>query len=541
MNTHSTSKIITYFLYLISITALINVPIAVLGQNHVSIVWQKNYGGTREDEPNGLTEGINGGYIIVGQTISNDSDVSGLHGTSDAWVLDVDESGKKVWQKCVGGSRQDALTSVQKTSSGYIAAGITQSNDGDVTFNHGGIDAWVVNMSSTGSIVWQKTYGGSGSDWAVSIATTVDGGYIFSGLTNSTNGDVSGLHASSVGADDAWIVKLDASGNIEWQKCLGGSIEDQGLCIQQTKDSGYIVCGSTTSNDGDVSGYHDSTDIWVVKLNVHGSIQWQKCLGGSGSDVSYSIKQTADGGYVLGGSTWSNNGDITINHGKSDYWVVKLNPMGSISWQKTYGGDENEGIWSIIQTKDGGYITTGNTVSDNGDVAGWHTNAKNLSDEWIIRTDDMGKILWQRCLGGSGQEEGRDIIQITDSTYVTAADGGSNDGDMNNNYGESDYWLVQLRETDTSNVSSVPIIGKTDEITIYPVKTNGTVHVRLPRGDKNDRMRLVDVNGQEIKIEIRGVGTDRAITIPKGTAAGMLILQILTKDGIVSRKIVYCP
>jgi len=160
------------------------------------------------------------------------------------------------------------------------------------------------------------------------------------GETWSNDGDVSGNH----GGSDYWVVKLNSSGDIEWQKCLGGTNSDGGIfndyiySIQQTSDGGFIMACETMSNDGDVSGNHGSYDAWVVKLNSLGDIEWQKCLGGTNRDIANSIQQTSDGGFIVAGYTYSNDGDVSGNHGYCDAWVVKLNSSGDIEWQKCLGG-----------------------------------------------------------------------------------------------------------------------------------------------------------------------------------------------------------
>ncbi|MGQ9856230.1 MAG: hypothetical protein ACUVQF_05790 [Fervidobacterium sp.] len=176
--------------------------------------------------------------------------------------------------------------------------------------------------SATLSIQWQKTLGGNDHDYAYSIEQTADGGYIVAGATLSNDGDVKGNHGSYT--HDMWVVKLDASGNIKWQKFLGGTSDDYAYSIQQTSDGGYIVAGYTSSNNGDVTGNHGYEDMWVVKLDGTGNIAWQKCLGGSSYDYAYSILQTSDGGYIVAGCTESDNGDVSEKRWGNDVWVVKL-------------------------------------------------------------------------------------------------------------------------------------------------------------------------------------------------------------------------
>ncbi|MCD6418321.1 hypothetical protein J7M00_06020, partial [bacterium] len=230
-----------------------------------------------------------------------------------------------VWQKCLGGSDWDEAYSIQQTDDGgFIIAGESYSNDGDVSGNHGGGDYWVVKLNSAGDIVWQKSLGGSDWDEAYSIQQTTDGGFIVAGESVSNDGDVSGHHGSSGYSADYWLVKFNSAGSIEWQKSLGGSGDDVAFSIQQTTDGGFIVAGYSESNDSDVSGnhsYYGYYDYWVVKLNSAGNIDWQKCLGGSDDDWAYSIQQTFDGGYIVAGYSYSNDGDVSGNHGAYDYWV----------------------------------------------------------------------------------------------------------------------------------------------------------------------------------------------------------------------------
>ena len=307
-----------------------------------NIQWQKILGGTNGDNAFSLQQTADGGYIVAGGSSSNDGDVSGNHpdafhdNSNDAWVVKLDASGNIQWQKSLGGSGNDNAQSIcQTVDGGYIVAGYSTSDDGDVSGNHNNIndavgDAWVVKLEASGNIVWQKCLGGSANDFAKSIRQTADGGYIVAGGTTSNDGDVSNYHGAYANVGDAWVVKLDASGNIQWQKCLGGTYDEVANSIQQTADGGFIVAGFSNSNDGDVSGRHGYyNDAWVVKLTITGEMEWQKCLGGTYDEGASSIQQTADGGYIVAGSSDSNNdGDVSGNHGypfgTSDYWIVKL-------------------------------------------------------------------------------------------------------------------------------------------------------------------------------------------------------------------------
>lgn len=368
--------------------------VSVINAQIPTIEWQKCYGGTYREALDGnagvIEKTINGGYIVATTTNSINGDVIGNHGGLDAWVIKLDVSGNVQWQKCFGGSGDEGIYSIQQTNDGgYIMTGFAGSNDGDLTgvgyhkpLSGAYSDIWVVKLSSVGTIQWQKCYGGWKNDRAYCIQICSDGGYIIAGSTNSTDGDVPGIHGVF---NDAWIIKLSSSGSIQWQKCLGGTNQDLAFDIQNTNDGGYILVGRTESKDGDVSGWHtagnqgyERSDAWIVKLSPTGIIQWQKCLGGTGYDYAYSIFNTDDGGYILSGYTDSNDGDVNGNKGKLDLWIVKISNIGILQWQKCIGGSEIEGDYNfskstkIQQTNDGEYIVISHTGSNNGDVTGWH-------------------------------------------------------------------------------------------------------------------------------------------------------------------------
>ena len=338
------------------------------------------------------------------------------------------------WQKSLGGSSSDGASSIKQTNDGgYIVLGNSNSINGDVKGNHGGHDYWLVKLNNIGDTLWQKTLGGSNDESAQSVQQTSDGGYIVAGYTNSTNGDVTGNH----GLSDYWIVKLNSSGAIQWQKTLGGSSEDYAYSIQQTIDGGYIVAGETNSNDGNVTGNHGNSDYWIVKLNSIGTIQWQKTFGGSNGESAQSVQQTSDGGYIIAGTTFPSFGII-------DYWIIRLDSTGTLKWQKSLGGSNPDYATSIEQTNDKGYIVAGNSRSTDGDVTGLHGNN---ADFWVVKLDSSGNIQWNKCLGGYGDEGATSIHKTNDGGYIVAGYSNIFTGDVTNNYGDYDYWVVKLNST----------------------------------------------------------------------------------------------
>ncbi len=248
--------------------------------------------------------------------------------------------------------------------------------------------------AETASRGFNRVLGGSGLDVINDVRQTRDGGYIIIGSTASNDGSVIGNHGNEV----VWIVKLDASGNLQWQRCLGGGENDRGCGVRQTADGGFIIVAETSSSGGDVMGNHGMIDIWVVKLDASGNLRWQRCYGGSNDEMAGGIEIASDGGYILIGTTNSGDGDVTANNGGSDMWVVKLNSAGHIQWQRSLGGSNAEEGTGVVQMRDGGYLAGGRTSSTDGDVSG-HTGS-DVSDGWLVMLDVTGQSRWQRVLSG---------------------------------------------------------------------------------------------------------------------------------------------
>jgi hypothetical protein len=430
-------------LLLIGLFSTINVA-----QTPMTVQWQKLYGGTLRDFMEGVhssQQTSDGGFILAGTSQSIDGDVTGLHGGFDFWVVKTYPSGEIQWQKCYGGSNTDFATSVQQTSDGgFIVAGGTNSTNDDVTNNHGQFDFWVIKTDSSGSIQWQNCYGGSNSEYAYSIIQTNDNGYVVTGFTGSYGGQVVGNH----GGGDIWTLKISSSGAIQWSKCYGGLQEDWATSIQPASDGGYITTGWTNSNDGDVSGLHGGYDYWVVKTSSDGSIQWQKCYGGSYWDKGESIIQSSDNGYIVAGSSKSYNGDVTSNHGKEDYWIVRLDSLGNILWEKSYGGSEEDIPYCIIHTTDGGYMIAGTSNSDDGDITNHYYNL----DFWLVKINSSGAIEWQHSYGGDAYDYAYTIQQTTDGAYFVAGHTGDQPAALPGHHGYDDYIGIKLCKSDPLSI-----------------------------------------------------------------------------------------
>jgi hypothetical protein len=344
------------------------------------IKWQKALGGSKSDAAYFMCLTSDGGCLVVGSTYSNDGDVSDNKGDADYWVVKLSENGTLEWQRSFGGSGEDrAYSALQTTDGSFMVVGKTYSTDGDISTTLGFGDIWVIKISSTGEILWEISFGGSSEETPQTIKQTNDGGFVIAGETLSNNGDVSGNN----GSVDCWVLKIDAFGNFEWQNTLGGTGIDFFNDIVQTTDGGYAAIGAVASgNTGDITGHHGAFDAWVVKLDNSGELIWQKAFGGSDSDWGRVITQTSDNGLVIGLETRSTDGNASNHSTESqDWWILKLNASGDTQWENFLGGGKIENCRSIQQTTDGGFILAGQTYSNDGDVSG----LQGATDIWVVK------------------------------------------------------------------------------------------------------------------------------------------------------------
>ncbi|MBN4072144.1 T9SS type A sorting domain-containing protein [Flavobacteriales bacterium AH-315-E23] len=328
------------------------------------------------------------------------------------------------------------------------------------------------NISAQSTIEWQNTIGGSANDRTLSMQQTSDGGYVLGGYSNSNiSGDKT---ENSEGGDDYWVVKIDTAGVIQWQNTLGGSGTDWLFSLKQAGDGGYLLGGYSDSPlSGDKSeNSQGGFDYWVVKLDSLGAFQWDNTIGGSASDFLMSIRPTGDGGSILGGFSDSPiSGDKTENGlGSYDYWVVKLDNGGLIIWQNTIGGNSDDRPFSVELTNDGGYFLGGYSFSD---ISGDKTeNSQGLNDFWVLKLDSAGLILWQNSIGGSVGDRLNSVQQTTDGGYVL---GGLSDSPISgdkteNSQGGYDLWVVKLCGSDTTYTSESICSG--DSILLQGVYQN---------------------------------------------------------------------
>lgn len=358
-------------------------------------LWTRTYGGSESDFLHSLRKSADGGYVLAGFTESFGA------GLKDMYLVKTDSQGNMEWDQTFGGAGTEECNYVHLTPiGGYILAGYTTSS------GPGTAAAILVKTNMEGILEWVQTYGGDGSDHFSCVQVTPDSGYILSGGTDSFG----------AGFTDFYLVKTDPSGNQEWFRTFGGESNDWSYVVQVTADGGYIMGGFTQYSNP------LNRNMYLVKTDASGNMEWERTFGRDGHESCYSIQQTPDGGYIVGGRTES------MGAGMSDMYILKLDNQGFLEWEHTYGGRNNERCMDVQQTPDGGYLLGGRT----------ETFGAGGNDMFLVKIDSIGNEQWQQAFGGTAWEYCESFQQTTDGGCVL--------GGMTGSYGAGnyDFYLVKL-------------------------------------------------------------------------------------------------
>lgn len=367
---------------------------------------RQTFGGAKDDVGSKVIETVDGGYAIIGSTSSFGA------GKEDIWVVKTDENCVMEWNRTYGGSNDDYASSIKQTSDyGYVIAGSTAS------YGKGGKDLWLLKVSEWGEPVWDRTFGDKYNEKGYDVMELADGYLVLASVEQDS--------IIGAGNDDLWLVKTDLSGNLLWDDTLGGDGDDFGYLLSKTLDGGFVSIGYTRSTGA--GGY----DMWRVKISPEISLGKESLYGDTGNDYGYSCYQTSEGGYVMGGSTNSYGGDYKAT-------LVKINNVGSISWDEKYGGKKDDYAYAMVMTYDGGYMLAGSTES----------YAVGKGDFWILKADSKGNLKGQMPIGGAGNETAYSLIETYDHGYVMVGytDSYGNGGD--------DIWLVKTNSPDVTTTST---------------------------------------------------------------------------------------
>ena len=425
------SKCVYYFCLIIMLLLFSNQLIAQ--------TWAKTYGGDA-DFSIAIIAGYDETYTVAGRT--------GSYG-SDFWIMNIDKFGNILWQKSYGGNDFESVYSIQKTlDGGYIVAGDTTS------FGAGHYSFWVIKIDKNGEIIWQNSYGGDQNDEPRSIVVTKDNSYVIAGGTE--------LYGEGY---KIWLIKIDKNGEIVWQKSYNVNVNyytDNAQDIILTSDGGYVIAGYTFRGPGD-------STVWISRLDSDGNILWEKSYALGKGEWGKSIIETNDGGFLVAGYTGLKK------TGGIDIWLLKLNASGDIIWQKAYGGDDDEEVYSIVATPDGGYIIGGNTKSFG--AGAW--------DILLFKIDNSGNIIWQKTFGSEYLDALVSMVPAVDGGYIIS---GFNDWKY-----LLDFDVSILKITEDGNIegacsyfheAKLKVINTNATVTKTSAKVRNTNYKRYPTNGK---------------------------------------------------------
>lgn len=341
--------------------------------NCFSQTFQKTYGTSLDEFAFSIQQTFDGGFILVGQTGN-----IGLF-NNDILIIRLDMNGDTIWTKTFGDVADDvAYSIIQTKDSAFAITGYTMINGNGKMF--------LLKINFNGNVTWLKTYGGLANDYGNVVIQTYDNGFILLGSTVSYGS----------GGLDAYLIKTDSWGDTLWTKTFGGIDNDWGYNVVQTPDSGFILCGKTSSTiGGDDDGY-------LIKTDKKGNIIWANTYGGIGQEGINSILQTNDGGFVFAGSTSS------FGAGAYDIYLSKVNSTGNILWSKTFGGGGFDGVRSLKQATDNGFILSGE----------YNPNGTIYWDAYLIKTDSVGILQWAKTYGSANTDLGYDVLESMDGGFV---------------------------------------------------------------------------------------------------------------------------
>ncbi|QMU31030.1 T9SS type A sorting domain-containing protein [Adhaeribacter radiodurans] len=425
-------------------------------------IWDKTLGGTSDDYLKSILVTSDGGYLVGGSSTSGNSGDK-TEGTrdspesdypSDFWVVKIDGNGKKLWDKTFGGGEHDDLSDIIATADGgYLLGGTSASGrEGDKSdFPKGITDYWVIKINANGNKIWDKTLGGKDREILNDLEATPDGGYLLGGSSSSGKGydkSEDNRHEVGYGDNDYWFIKIDQNGSKLWDKSYGGNDSDELVAIRSTSDGGYVLAGTSSSySGGDKSDFPKGiTDYWVIKIKESNPATWNLRHGGTGNDGITAMVKTADGGYLLGGTSDSGtSGDKSqASKGNQDYWIVKTDKQGKKLWDKTIGGSGMDNLTAIIVTADGGYLLGG--YSDSGISGDKSQPSRGGVDYWLVKVDGTGKKLWDKVYGGNNSDNLTTLLSTMDGGYLLGGSSASGRSGEKSEAGKgnTDFWILKI-------------------------------------------------------------------------------------------------
>ena len=409
--------------------------------------WVKTFGGTEEDIAHAVIETQDGGFAVFGNTKSIDGDVTDkTEEESDLLLLKFNAEAELEWTKTYGGSGDDRGHSlIQMDDGGFMLLGYSQSADGLGSKNEGQHDNWVLRVDAQGVFMWERSFGYGGHDHAYSIIKTADGGALFNGFldvtaSNGAGNSVADRSGSLHGVGEFWCHKINANGVVEWRNYYGGTNNDRSYDATELTNGNFVLVGTTESIDVDVTDPKGSYDVWVVTIDPLGNLLWEKTLGGSEIDGANAVLENTQGNIVVFGNSFSSNGDRSFPKGSSDFWIATLSPSGTLLSEDSFGGSSFDLGRGLASGSDGVLWLAGYSRSTDGDVA----SNQGGNDMLILRLSRDHIVLNSLSLGGSALDLAHDVVELSSGKIIVIGATESTDGLFHENQGDKDIVIAQF-------------------------------------------------------------------------------------------------
>lgn len=460
-------KLITWlFLYALASTGF---------AQHVDVMWTSAMGGAYSDEGEYVDQRADGTFFVVANSTSLDWPDSSNTGTGDVLIMGLDSAGGYLWGTRIGTTVLNRIIQGSLMTDGnYVLIGTKATPEGVPAWETHS-DVWIVKVTPTGSILWERSYGEEDLDEAgFTVSARAGGGCVVAGYFGDVAGEFSGY--------DTWVAALDTDGNELWQRTWGGDGYDTGTALLSTSDGGVVLGGTYGGSGG-------SWDAQVTKLDAAGNTQWQHTYGGSGPDHINSILRLSDG-YLLVGSTQSVNGDAVGNHGGFDAWVIRLDDQGAVVWRHCYGGTGSDGAGHAMAFG-ANFLISGSTASPiSGDVSVRYDG--DYGDAWLLLINPDGVVLWDGTYGGSNGDWINFMAPAWDG-FIFVGGSMSSDRFVPGNYGYQDFWAVRFWNKGS-------LVGGTLyadlDADAMPGPSDPRISCRLVGIDQYDALALTDTNGR---------------------------------------------
>lgn len=465
---------------------------------NINLNLQYSFGGSGTDDLVKTIRLSNGNYVLIGTSNSPVSGTKneGAYGGTDCWIVCLDANYTELWQKTIGGTFDEYISGVKELSNGdlLIFGFSNSSNTGNKqSVNYGSNDYWLVRMSNSGTILWDKTYGGNGLDNASNVLELGGGNLLVTGFSGS---GISGNKTlASFGQQDAWVLKLSPNGTIVNQAVFGGLLYDGGDLLFQSGNNEFIIVGSSSSG---VSGNKTESnlgdlDTWMIKIDSSFAILSQKVIGGSLDDFPISFLRLNSGNFLLTNISISDAGGMKTenSYGGNDAWLVELTPNFTVVRDKTIGGNLDEYVPNSYQLANGKILILLNSASSSNTYKSENSIGQN--DFWPVVLDENWNVVYENTIGSTGNDGITDMIQKNngDVVFFGTSNGGINNDKTCNTNGQNDFWVVTA-QTDLS-VNSNALSTES----IYPNPTGSSIRFKTT-GMNNNPYQVTDISGKVI-------------------------------------------